>query len=119
MATINVGSGGAYPTLQTCLASGVVASGDTIQLLSGYSVTETIGSGVTWVNNVTIVGDVADPSNAVITWDNPSSVNYTFTINLNNVTGWVFKGITLNYTGSSSLYSGTFFGGWSPFFCCC
>ena len=114
MSTYTVGASGAdYTSLQSCLASGVVADGDTVQILSGYNVNETVGAGVSWVNNVTVQGDVTDPAAAVITWDNPSATNYVFTLNLNNVSGWTLKGLTLNYTGSGALYSGAFFGGWS------
>jgi hypothetical protein len=113
MATYTVGSGGDYATLQTCLVSGVLANSDTVQILSGYNVTEQVGSGVSWVDSVTVIGDVADPSNAVIQWNNPTSATYSYVLTIGgNANFWVFKGLTLNYTGAHTTGSSCFYGGW-------
>ena len=113
MATYTVGSGGDYTTLQTCFASGVLANTDTVQILSGYNVTEQVGSGVSWVDSVTVIGDVADPSNAVIQWNNPTSATYSYAMTIGgNANFWVFKGLTLNYTGAHTTGSSCFYGGW-------
>lgn len=110
MATYTAGSGGDYPTLQTCFASGVLASGDTVQILDGYNVDEQCS--ISGINNVTVIGNIADPSQCVITWSNPSNINYTFTLSANG-TGWAFKGVTVNYTGNGALWSGCYFPGWT------
>ena len=101
MATYNVGPSGTYATLQACLASGVLISGDTIQLESGYDVDEMAGLGITSPTNITIIGDVSDPSKAVCRWSNPFSVNTTYALDV-FPDNWTVKGITFKYTGSDS-----------------
>ncbi len=102
MATYNVGPSGAYATLQACLASGVLISGDTIQLESGYDVDEMAGAGITSPTNITIIGDVSDPSKAVCRWSNPFSVNTTRALDV-SPDNWTVKGITFKYTGPDNL----------------
>ena len=111
MATYTAGSGGDYATLQTLFASGVLANGDTAQLQPGYAVVEACQ--ISGVDNLTLRGDPSNPSAAVISYNNPASANYVFALRADNVSGWLVEGVTLSYTGASSVYGAAFFGGWS------
>ena len=114
MAVFSVGTGGDYATLQTCMASGAVADGDTVQILSGYNVTEQVGPGVTWPDNVVVQGDVSTPSNAQLTWDNPTAASDSYVILINNgASGVKFSGLKIRYTGSATTDSTCYRGGWS------
>ena len=105
MATYNVGPSGAYATLQTCLASGVLVSGDTIQLESGYDVDEAAGVGIASPTNITIIGDVSDPSNAVCRWSNPTGSTVLLRALYVHPSDWTVKGITFKYTGAALALS--------------
>jgi len=114
MATYNVGAGQTYTTLHTALASGVLSDGDTIQLLAGYNETESVGSGVTWPDNLTVQGDPLSPSSRQLTWNNPGDTSDSYVVLVNNAaTGVKFSGITFNYTGTATTYSTVYRGGWS------
>tara|TARA_R100000808_G_scaffold8616_1_gene24355 strand:+ start:649 stop:1746 length:1098 start_codon:yes stop_codon:yes gene_type:complete len=109
MATYNVGPSGAYATLQACLAAGVLAPGDTIQLESGYDVDEYAGLGVSWVDNITLQGDVNDPSNAICRWSNGASATYQRALYVHSINNWTIKGITFKYTGPVTTGSGAIY----------
>lgn len=114
MATYTVGSGGDYTGLQSCLLSGVLAAGDTVQILAGHSQVESVGLGVTWPDNLIVQGDISDPSNAVLEWDNPTSASDSWVLLINNgATGVTFRGLTINYTGPYTTYSTCYRGGWA------
>ena len=111
MATYTVGASGTYSTLQTCFASGILASGDIVQILPGYNVDEACS--IIGVNNITVIGSPSDPSQAVITWSNPSSSSFIYTMTTGG-TGWVFKGLTVNYTGTVTSWTGCHSTSWPP-----
>ena len=114
MATYTVGSGGDYSTLHTALASGVLADSDTVQILSGYNETESVGSGVSWPDNLLVLGDTSDPSNAVLEWNNPTASADSYVLLINNgASGVTFRGLTVKYTGTATSYSTCYRGGWS------
>ena len=114
MATYNVGSGETYTSLQSILAAGVLSDADTVQLATGYSVTESVGSGVTWPDDLIVRGDPLNPSNCELIWDNPTAASDSRVILINNgASGVTFSGLTISYTGSATAYSTCYRGGWS------
>ena len=110
-ATYTCGSGGDYATIQTCVAAGVLADGDTIQLISGYSVDESIAPNN--LNNITLVGDSSNASAYDVYFSNPTSAYGYKVVALNNCTGWTFKGFKLRYTGTYTVSSGGMHGGYN------
>ena len=111
MATYTCGSGGDYATIQTCVAAGVLANGDTMQLISGYSVDERVLPSN--LNNITIVGDVANPGNYDAYYSNPATSYGYKVFSLNNCQNWTLKGFKIRYTGTYTVSSGCVHGGYN------
>ena len=110
MATITVGSGGDHASIQAALSAGAVSNGDTIQLVSGYSVDERIQP--SGLDNITVVGDVENPGNYDVYYSNPGT-SYGFkTIDMSNCTNWTFKGFKGRYPGGVFGSSGFLHGGY-------
>jgi len=110
-ATYTCGSGGDYASVQTCVASGVLANGDTMQLVSGYSVDERVLPSN--LDNITIVGDVANPGDYDVYYSNPATSYGYKVISLTNCQSWTFKGFKLRYTGTYTVSSGGMHGGYT------
>ena len=109
--TYQIGVGGDYATVQTCVAAGVIAHGDTLQLKPGYSVDEQIS--ITNWRNVTLVGDVTNPADYTVQFTNPpGGAAGAATITGSNHYGVQFKGFTLKFLGLLTTSSGAFTGGW-------
>ena len=111
MATITVGSGGDHASIQAALSAGAVSNGDTIQLVSGYSVDERIPP--SGLDSITVVGDVENPGNYDVYYSNPGSSDGFKTIDMNNCTNLTFNGFTGRYTGDFSTSSGFLHGGYN------
>ena len=110
MATITVGSGGDHASIQAALSAGAVSNGDTIQLVSGYSVDERIQP--SGLDSITVIGDVENPGNYDVYYSNPGTSYGYKTIDMNNCTNWTFKGFKGRYTGDFSTSSGFLHGGY-------
>ena len=110
MATYTCGPAGTYASIQTCIAASVLVNGDTIQLMAGYSVDERIlPSGL---SNITIVGNVNNPSGYDVRYSNPLTTHGWKTIEMTNCTNWTFKGFRGRYTGAFTISSGFAHGGY-------
>ena len=108
MATYTVGSGGDYADLATIAASGALANGDFIQLMSGYNVDQQIV--FAGLDNVTVTGDVNNPAGYVVTFSNVTSIPAARTWTSTNCSNWTYQGFTLKYTTSYNSNSGAWYG---------